>query len=89
MDCGATGTASWRFAALLLWATAGCGDGDPKPVKHERPLLFNLAVDPSEAHDIGEQHPDVIKRITAAVEAHRARTPKAPSQLIETVPVSK
>ncbi len=63
--------------------------GDPKPVKHERPLLFNLAVDPSEAHDIGEQHPDVIKRITAAVEAHRARTPKAPSQLIETVPVSK
>ncbi len=32
MDRGATGTASWRFAALLLWATAGCGDGDPKPV---------------------------------------------------------
>jgi arylsulfatase A-like enzyme len=63
--------------------------GDPKPAKHERPLLFNLAVDPSEAHDIGEQHPDVIARITAAAEAHRAKTPLAPSQLIEAVPARK
>ncbi|MFM9148297.1 MAG: arylsulfatase, partial [Verrucomicrobiota bacterium] len=63
--------------------------GDPKPVKHDRPLLYHLAVDPSEAHEVGEQHPDVLARITAAVEAHRARTPLAPSQLIEIVPPAK
>ncbi|MBM3826983.1 MAG: sulfatase [Verrucomicrobia bacterium] len=59
--------------------------GDPKPVKHDRPLLYNLAVDPSEAHEISADHPDVVARLQAAVERHRATITPVRSQLIDVV----
>jgi arylsulfatase A len=40
--------------------------------KYEKPLLFNVAQDPSERFDIAEKHPDVIADIQREVEKHRA-----------------
>ena len=61
------------------------GLDDPKPAEHAKPLLFNLAVDPSEAHEISADHPDVVARLTAAVEKHRATVTPVRSQLIDVV----
>jgi len=49
--------------------------------EHETPLLFNLDHDPSEQYDIADVHPDIVAQLTAAAEAHVARTPPAASQL--------
>lgn len=35
------------------------------------PLLFDLEHDPSEEHDVAEDHPDVVSKLTAILEAHR------------------
>jgi arylsulfatase A-like enzyme len=59
--------------------------GDPKPIEHPKPQLFNLAVDPSEAHEISAEHPDVVARLAAAVEQHRATVTPVRSQLIDVV----
>jgi hypothetical protein len=58
---------------------------DPKPVEHAKPMLFNLAVDPSEAHEISANHPDVVAGLSAAVEQHRATVTPVRSQLIDVV----
>lgn len=36
------------------------------------PLLFNLAVDPSERFNVAAEHPEVASRLLKALEAHRA-----------------
>ncbi len=56
-----------------------------KPVTHEKPLLYNLEVDPSESHEISASHPEVVARIVAAVEKHRATVTPVRSQLIDVV----
>jgi hypothetical protein len=61
------------------------GYGQPKPEPHDPPLLFNLDADPGESFECGAQHPDVIAKIKAAVEKHKAGVKPAKSQLIETV----
>ena len=59
--------------------------GQPKPEKHDPPLLFHLEMDPSERFDVAAEHGDVIADLQREVEAHRAGLKPAPSQLIETV----
>ena len=56
-----------------------------KPVTHEKPLLYNLEVDPSESHEISASHPEVVARIVAAIEKHRATVTPVRSQLIDVV----
>ncbi|MBE9517547.1 MAG: sulfatase [Bacteroidetes bacterium] len=46
--------------------------GGPKLTVHERPLLFNLTVDPSEKMDIADKHPDVLLEIEKILEEHKA-----------------
>lgn len=60
--------------------------GPDKPEAHDPPALYNLRVDPGERFDVAAKHPDVITRIQAAVEKHRAELKPAESQLIDTVP---
>ena len=48
------------------------GYGQAQPEKHETPLLFHLGRDPSEKRDVAKSNPEVLARIRAAVEAHRA-----------------
>ena len=48
------------------------GYGQPRADLHDPPWLFHLGRDPSEKRNVAEQHPDVIDRIQAAVEEHKA-----------------
>ncbi|MEO6739982.1 MAG: sulfatase [Chthoniobacteraceae bacterium] len=59
--------------------------GAPKPEAHETPLLFNLEADPGESYECGADHPDVIAKIKAAVEKHKASLKPVKNQLVETV----
>jgi len=43
----------------------------------ETPVLYHLRVDPSERFDIAARHPEVVARIQAEIERHRASTPVA------------
>jgi arylsulfatase A-like enzyme len=61
----------------------GYGAGKPEP--HDPPLLFNLEADPGETYECGAEHPDVIAKIKAAVEKHRATVKPVKNQLVETV----
>ena len=54
------------------------GEGE-KRTEHNPPLLFNLAEDPGEHHDIAVQHPDVVADLVKEVAAHRRTlTPTKP-----------
>lgn len=55
--------------------------GQPEPIVHQRPLLFQLDHDPSEKHDLGEDQPEVIKQLQQAVAAHKAAMKPADSEL--------
>lgn len=57
--------------------------GPDKPEPHDRPLLYHLGEDPGERFDRAGEQPEVVARITAAVEKHRAGMQAAPSQLTE------
>lgn len=59
--------------------------GDPKVVTHEQPLLFNLARDPAEAHEVSAQFPEVVRRLTEAVAEHRKGVVPVRSQMIDVV----
>ena len=47
------------------------GYGEPKPVKHDPPLLFHLDHDPSERFNVAAANPTVLAQIQAAVNDHR------------------
>jgi len=57
------------------------GYGRPTPDRHEPPLLFHLGRDPAEKRNVAAEHADVLARIRAAVEAHRATVVSVPPQL--------
>ena len=55
--------------------------GQAQPEKHDPPLLFHLAHDPSESRNIADQHPGLLADIAKEVERHRANLVPAPTQL--------
>ncbi len=61
------------------------GYGTPAPEVHNPPLLFDLQADPGESHNVAARHPDIVQKLTAAVEKHRAALKAAPTQLEATV----
>ena len=48
---------------------------------HDPPLLFDLEKDPSEAHNINAQYPEIIEAILRIVDKHRSEMVKRPTQL--------
>ncbi|MEX2382017.1 MAG: sulfatase [Opitutales bacterium] len=48
------------------------GYRQPEPEMHEPPLLFNLALDPSEKRDVAADHAEVLARIQEVVKIHQA-----------------
>ena len=46
------------------------GDGGSRS-EHSPPLLFNLAEDPGEHHNIAKAHPDIVAELIRETEAHR------------------
>jgi len=57
------------------------GLGARSPTAHDPPLLFNLAVDPSERWNVAAEHADVIAAIRKDVAAHQAKLAPVVSQL--------
>ena len=55
--------------------------GNNKLVSHDRPLLYNIEVDPGEHWDVAAEHPEVVEAIRQAAEAHQATVEPVPSQL--------
>jgi arylsulfatase A len=56
----------------------------PQPVeKHDPPLLYHLAHDPSERFDVAKDYPEMLAEIKRAVEAHRATCEPVPSLVNE------
>lgn len=62
------------------------GYGPDKAETHEPPLLVQLGEDLGERWNRAAQQPEVIARIRAATERHRASLKPAPTQLLELVP---
>ncbi len=60
--------------------TQGAYDGT-KPEKHEKPLLFNLEVDPGEKWDVAQNHADVLAEIGQEVERHQRNLKRGKVQL--------
>lgn len=56
------------------------GYGQPQPATHEPPLLFNLALDPSEKRDVANGNPDNLEQIREAVQTHQAVVVPGPPQ---------
>jgi arylsulfatase A len=46
------------------------GNGEAR-TEHATPLLFDLAADPGEHHDVAAQHPDIVADIVREANAHR------------------
>jgi arylsulfatase A len=42
-----------------------------RPQPHDPPLLFHLAIDPSERNNVAGQHPEVVRQLLEAIAAHR------------------
>ena len=55
--------------------------GQPQPVSHDTPLLFNLHLDPSEKRDVSKENPDVIKLLSEVIQEHLKSAKHAESQL--------
>jgi len=53
--------------------------------KHDPPLLYNLAHDPSEKFDVSQDHPEIIADIRKEVEQHQAGMVPGEDQLAKTI----
>jgi hypothetical protein len=45
--------------------------GSNKKIILEKPLLYNLNIDPSEKYDIADKNPGILKQINIIVEMHK------------------
>ncbi len=59
--------------------------GSDAPEPHQPPWLYHLGEDPGEKWNRAPAQPEVLARIAAAVEGHRAGLQPAPTQLADTV----
>lgn len=74
-----------RYKAHFI--TSGAyGEGEARTV-HSPPLLFDLAVDPGERHDIAAAHPEIVAELTALAERHRRGVAPRPPLFDALLPV--
>jgi hypothetical protein len=76
---------AFRKGSWKLHIQTQAAYGQPKPEKHDPPLLFQLEMDPSERFNVAAEHPEIIAELKREIETHQAGLKAAPSQLIETV----
>lgn len=75
-----------RKGPWKMHVTTQSGYGSDAPKKHDPPLLFNLAVDPSERFDVGSKHPDVIADLKKLLAEHEATVTPVDNQLDKNLP---
>lgn len=63
--------------------------GDRTEHEHDPPLLYNLALDPSEKYDIAAKHPDVIAGIMKLRREHESKMIEGKDQLASRIRPSK
>lgn len=63
--------------------------GAAQPTVQEPPELYHLEEDPSETRNVAGEYPEIIARILAAVEKHRATVKEVPSQFVGVVEEAK
>ena len=61
------------------------GEGEPRRERNP-PLLFNLAEDPGERHDVAAAHPDVVADLVKEAEAHRRTVVAGPPRFDRLTP---
>jgi len=61
------------------------GEGEPRR-EHNPPLLFNLAEDPGERHDVAAQHPELIADLAREADAHRRAMKAGPPRFDRLLP---
>ncbi|HEX7140014.1 MAG TPA: sulfatase, partial [Vicinamibacterales bacterium] len=61
------------------------GEGEPRR-EHNPPLLFNLADDPGEHHDIAASHPDIVADLVREADAHRRSVKPGPPLFDQLLP---
>lgn len=54
--------------------------GSPAVARHDPPLLYHLAHDPSEKYDVAAAHPAVVKELVALMEQHKKSVVPGPPQ---------
>ena len=69
-----------RKGAFKAHFTTHDGYSKEPHVKHEPPLLFNIAEDPSEKVDVAKDHPEVAADLLRETEKHRAGVVPGKSQ---------
>jgi arylsulfatase A-like enzyme len=67
----------WKAHYITQWAYTE----DSERVNHTVPELYNLDLDPSEKYNLADQHPDILAEIEAAVQDHRDKLVRRPTQL--------
>jgi arylsulfatase A len=77
-----------KGAYKIHFITSGAyGEGDPR-LEHNPPLLFNLAEDPGERHNVAARHPDIVADLVKEAEAHRRTVVPAKPLFDELLPTS-
>lgn len=58
--------------------------GQDAHVVRDPPLLYQVRVDPSEAHDVAAEHPEAVATLRAIAAEHLQTVVPVPNQLVET-----
>lgn len=59
------------------------GYGQPKPDAHEKPLLFNLGIDPGETFNVSTNHPAIVADLVNEIAVHKESMRPVKQQLEE------
>jgi arylsulfatase A-like enzyme len=73
--------AACRLGPWKLHFFTQTGYGQAEREVHDPPLLFNLNLDPGEKRNVATDHSEVIAKIKAAVESHKAGVTPGEPQL--------
>ncbi|MDP4680819.1 MAG: sulfatase [Cyclobacteriaceae bacterium] len=77
--------AARKGAYKLHYITETCYLKDNGKIVHEKPLLFNVEVDPSEKYNLAEEFPEIVDQINSMVEVHKAGVKPVKDQLAERI----
>jgi len=75
-----------RKGPWKMHVTTRSAYGNDPPKRHDPPLLFNLAQDPSERFDLGPKHADVIADLKKVLADYEATVTPVENQLEKDLP---